>query len=244
MVEPVFPKTSSFVIPAAAPERQRIRVGPATYSADRLVATHHYLCRRGARKFWRTGLERSDLEQVAVIGLIKASRRYDAATRTPFEAYAWLMIVGELMHYVRDFERVVRVPRRIRDLERRFVRAHEALAARLGRDPNDAELAHEIGIVARTVGEVRRARDSALLGTLDDTETRRLRSHEPLALEDRLLVDTAFAALGELERRIIVGVYVLGLTQLELGRHLGISAKRVSRTHHTALQTMQRSWAS
>ncbi|GAC1544739.1 MAG: hypothetical protein NVS3B16_13210 [Vulcanimicrobiaceae bacterium] len=69
-----------------------------------------------------------------------------------------------------------------------------------------------------------------------------MRAAEPLGLEDRLLVDAAFAALGELERRIIVGVYVLGLTQLELGRRLGMSPKRVSRAHHTALRTMQRSW--
>ncbi len=245
MVHPVFSKEgSSSSLPTSGTHRRQFCLAPATRAADDLVTAFQYLCRRGARKFWRAGLERSDLEQVAAIGLIKASRRYEPATRTPFEAYAWIMIVGELMHYVRDFERVVRVPRRLRNLERRFVDAHEMLAGRFGREPNDDELALEIGIVGRTVGEVRRARDSALVATLDDAETRRVRAVEPLGLEDRLLVDTAFAALGELERRIIVGVYVLGLTQLELGRHLGISPKRVSRAHHIALRTMQRAWAS
>ncbi len=41
-------------------------------SADGLIVGYQYLCRRGAKKFLRTGLERSDLEQVAAIGLIKA----------------------------------------------------------------------------------------------------------------------------------------------------------------------------
>ena len=71
-------------------------------STDGLVASFHHLCKRGAHKFWRSGLERNDLEQVAAIGLIKAARRYDPTMPTPFEAYAWLMIVGELMHHVRD----------------------------------------------------------------------------------------------------------------------------------------------
>lgn len=244
MHESVFPSESLPFDRRSAGVEQRRRVAPTGRAADRLVAVYHYLCSRGARKFWRTGLERADLEQVAAIGLIKAARRYDAATRTPFEAYAWTMIVGELMHYVRDYERIVRVPRRLRDLERRYARTHETLTLELGREPNDAEIGEVIGVIAQTVAEVRRACDSAIVGTLDDIEMRRLSAPQAIALEDRLLVDAAFAALGELERRIIVGVYVLGLTQLELGRRLGISAKRVSRVHHSALRTMQRAWAS
>ena len=245
MVASVFPPESpASAFPLLGDDRQRLRLVPAAFDADRLVDAYHYLCHRGARKFLRAGLERSDLEQVAAIGLIKASRRYDPTTSTPFEAYAWLVIVGELMHHVRDSERIVRVPRRLHDLERHFIRASEALSGRLGRDPTERELADEIGVVTHTVRELRRARESALVMTLDDTELRRLRAVEPLALEDRLLFDAAFTALGEDERRIIVGIYILGLTQLELGRRLGISPKRVSRTHRAALQSMQRSWAS
>lgn len=231
MVEPIFPTSSSSSLPRPV-------------VSDQLVTTYHYLCFRGAHKFWRTGLERSDLEQVAAIGLIKASHRYDPRTRTPFEAYAWLIIVGELMHYVRDHERIVRIPRRLQVLERRFVRAHDTLMLRLGAEPTDTEIAAEIGVVVRTVADVRRARNSATQATLDEIETRSLRAQETLALEDRLLFDSAFAALGELERRIIVGIYVLGLTQLEMGRRLGITPKHVSRVHRAALRSMQRAWVS
>jgi len=235
MVESVLPRANSL---------QRSRLGGPTAVENELVCAHRYLCRRGARKFWRTGLERSDLEQVAAIGLIKASRRYDASVATPFEAYAWMLIVGELMHHVRDSERIVRIPRRVRDLERRFVRASDALSARLGREPADEEIAVEIGVVMKAIGDVRRARESALVLTLEDAATRRLHAVEPIALEDRLLVESALTALSELERRIIVGVYIVGLTQLELGRRLGVSPKRISRAHHAALRSMQRAWAS
>ena len=212
MVNPVFVGDHSPALFAhACPDSSRHA------AADRLVTAHQHLCRRGARKFWRSGLERCDLEQVAAIGLIKASRRYDPAASTPFEAYAWMTIVGELMHYVRDHERAVRVPRRLKALEPHFNRALEVCGGRLGHEPSDAEMAAEMGVLEHTVAEIRRVRVAAAMLPLDD----------PLSL---------------LERRIVVGIYVLGLTQLELGRTLGLSSRRVSRVRHAALARMQRAW--
>jgi RNA polymerase sigma-B factor len=226
------------LFPHAIPERSR------RANADRLVAAHHYLCRRGARKFWRTGLERCDLEQVAAVGLIKASRRYDPATATPFEAYAWLTIVGELMHYVRDHERLVRVPRRLRALEPRLHRAREACCGRNGREPNDAELAAEMRVLPHAIAELHLLQACATMVPLDDPAARLLRAPNPMALEDQLLVEAAFASLDALERRIVAGVYLLGLTQPELGRALGLSARQVSRVRRGALSRMQKVWAS
>lgn len=230
MVEPIFRKEPSPSVSSAA--------------TDRLVAAYHYLCRRGARKFLRSGLERSDLEQVAAIGLIKASRRYNVATRTPFEAYAWLMIVGELMHHVRDFERPIRLPRALRTLELRYTRAHDALLGRLGREPNDDELAIELGVLVTAIRELRRTRETAQTASLDALDTRDAFAPTPVDVEDRLLVDAAFRTLSIDERRIIAGVYILGLTQLEVGRRLGISPKQVSRAHQGALARMKHAWCS
>lgn len=214
-------------------------------AADRLVAAHHYLCRRGARKFWRSGMERCDLEQVAALGLIKASRRFDRDGRTPFEAYAWMSIVGELMHYVRDYERVVRVPRRLRALEPHLNRAQERCAVQLGREPSDAELAREMGVLEATVAEARRARASAATLPLDDAGARALVCESGgIAPEDRMLVEAALARLGQTERWVIVGIYLLGLTQHEIAQGLGVSARRVSRIRHAALTRMQTAWVS
>jgi RNA polymerase sigma-B factor len=176
------------------------------HSCDGLVSVHHYLCRRAARKFWRPGLERCDLEQVAAVGLIKAARRFDPSVRTPFEAFAWMTILGELMHYVRDHERAVRVPRRLRTLETKFARAHETLLGRLGREPNDAEIAAVMGVLAATVAEVRGACAAAQPVTIEAAEVAALREPGALNLEDGLLVRSAFAGLTQIERRVIAGV--------------------------------------
>jgi len=212
-------------------------------SADRLVADYRYLCRRGARKFWRPGLERCDLEQVAAIGLIKASRRFDPSTSTPFEAYAWLIVVGELGHYVRDFERIVRVPRRLRAFEPLFNRANDTCTGRIGREPTDAELAQEMGVLVGTVAEIRRARESAATVPLEAPAARALCDNS-IPLEDRAMVDAAFRTLSVLERRVIVGTYVLRLSNLQLGRTLGLSPRCITRVRRGALGRMQTAWAS
>ena len=216
----------------------------SVHACDELVAAFAYLCRRGARKFLRAGLERSDLEQVAAVGLVKAARRYDASLQTPFEAYAWLIVVGELMHYVRDHERAIRVPRRLRELERRYVRAHEVMLTRLGREPKHAEIAEELGILLPTIVELRQSRASASLARIDQSHADELPEPSILELDERIVFDDALAALSLTERRVIAGIYVLGLTRLEISRRLGVSAKRVSRLHHAALGRMARTLGS
>jgi RNA polymerase sigma factor (sigma-70 family) len=57
-------------------------------------------------------------------------------------------------------------------------------------------------------------------------------------------VEAAFAGLNALQRRVVVGHYLLGLTQPELGRALGLSARQVSRVRRNALSRMQKAWAS
>ncbi len=211
-------------------------------AADRLVTGYHYLCRRGARKFLRSGLDGHDLEQVAAIGLIKASRKFQITAGTPFEAYAWVMIVGELMHYVRDHERAIRIPRKLRALETHFNRAHDACVGRLGREPSDAEIAGEMGVLRVTVAELRRARDCASIAGIDEAATVPAERESILEAEDRLLFGEAFARLDPLERRVLVGVYILGLSRLDIAGRLQLPVKRVSRVLRSALATLQLAW--
>src|SRR5947209_16550463 len=121
---------------------------------EQTIAKYRYLCRRGARKFLRAGLERCDLEQVAALGLIKAYDKYDGTMETPFEAFAWLFVVGELMHYVRDYERIVRPPRSFRSLEKRWQRAFDELVGSLKREPTRTELARHMDVPVSRLDEL------------------------------------------------------------------------------------------
>jgi RNA polymerase sigma-B factor len=209
---------------------------------DDLVRTYRYLCRRGAMKFVRPGLERSDLEQIASIGLIKASRRFDPASGTPFEAYAWGAVVGELAHFVRDHEHFIRVPRRLQTLDRRYARAASALRNRLGREPRDTEVASELGIDGELALELWRAR--AMTSTAPLTDATSLRCERARNFEERTLLALAVDSLADLDRRVVLGLYMAGLTQMELSRRLGVPRKTIARAHRSALATMQRFFAA
>jgi RNA polymerase sigma-B factor len=203
---------------------------------DALFDAHRHLCRRGARKFFRRGLERSDLEQVAAIGLVKACRRYDASAGTPFEAYAWVMILGELMHHVRDLEDAVRLPRWVRSLERPHADASERLTQRLGREPADAEVAHELRVAPRVVSDLRRALASRVSEHIEVASSHGARSADPV---DRVLAERALAAVEPSARAIVIGIYVLGLSRREIARRAGMTARQVARAHDAALSRMR-----
>ncbi|GAC1503132.1 MAG: hypothetical protein NVS1B14_08340 [Vulcanimicrobiaceae bacterium] len=207
---------------------------------DRLLDTYRYLCARGARKFLRPGLERCDLEQVAAIGLLKACDRYDPALETPFEAYAWLFVVGELMHHVRDYERLVRAPRKLRGMEKKWMHACERLTMTLGRAPRNAEVARELGTDEATLSELQRCAAAATSEPLENAVGRggHVAQGEVDELLDRLCVESALEALNEMERDVIVGVYSQGTSQLELAARMGSSRRHISRLHRSALDKM------
>jgi DNA-directed RNA polymerase specialized sigma subunit len=93
-------------------------------AADALVVEHlPFAAKVAANYARRTGHPREDLEQLAAIGLIKASRRYDTQRpgRSPnhFIAYARPFVNGEITHYLRDKGFLISVPGRWRELHAR-----------------------------------------------------------------------------------------------------------------------------
>jgi RNA polymerase sigma-B factor len=206
---------------------------------ETLIARYLPLCRRGARRFLRPGLDRSDLEQVARVGLVKASHRYDPARRTPFGAYAWLMILSELGHHVRDQEHIIRRPRRLRDLERRYADTWERLGAELEREPREREIATALRVSPKTVAELR---------TLHARESR-LPRHCGSALavtnfESRFELMDALRSLSLLERHVVFGLYWLESSVTGVGRRLGLSSRVVSEIHRSALARLRASLAT
>lgn len=230
---------------------QRYLDDPSISNRNALVSAHRYLCKRGARKFFRGTVDRADLEQVAAIGLIKASVRYDRTYETPFEAYAWLMIVGELMHFVRDHERVIRIPRTLRALERRCRVAFDKLSSDLQREPSQAELAAELGVSLRELDETKLMRTQRFLeeeaedGNVYTRESRMIRalaSVEPpmCDVDDRIALASALRQLSERERAILCEIFFRDSTQQEVGQKLGISQRQVSRVLARTLQRLAR----
>jgi RNA polymerase sigma-B factor len=215
------------------------RGSPRDIDRETLIARYLPLCGRGARRFLRPGLDRADLEQVARVGLVKATHRYDPRRKAPFGAYAWLMILSELGHHVRDQEHIVRPPRRLRDLERRYADAWERLGGQLEREPREQEVAAALQISPKTVGELR------ALHVRDRRLPRQCSTALPVTnFESHLELMDALRSLSLLERRVVFGLYWLESSLTGIGRRLGLPPRAVSEIHRGALSRLRSSLAT
>jgi len=121
---PVSGRTGHSGVPLAVRScqtRQRVAPGSDLQVCDALVVEHLPFAAKVAANFARrTGHPREDLEQLAAIGLIKASRRYDDKrinnSKSNFIAYARPFVNGEITHYLRDKGFLITVPGRWREL--------------------------------------------------------------------------------------------------------------------------------
>ena len=103
--------------PRCRPRRERpVRLHAA---ADALALEHRDLAEKIAGNFARRTVHpKEDLLQLAMIGLIKAARRYDPS-RGPFRPYGRTYANGEITHFLRDNGFLLKVPPTWRELHAR-----------------------------------------------------------------------------------------------------------------------------
>jgi len=94
----------------------------------------------------RTGHPRDDLEQIAMIGILQAARRY-SPERGTFRPYARTYANGEVYHYLRDKGFLIKVPASWRELH---ARGQKLL--RLGTPPVDLPV--RLGVSRERWGEI------------------------------------------------------------------------------------------
>jgi len=215
---------------------------------DALVAEHRDLAHAIASRYMGRGEPSDELEQVALIGLLKAIERFDPDMGVPFGGFATPTIRGELKRHFRDRTWSVRVPRRLQELRVDVRTAADTLAQTLGRSPTVREVAESMGETPDTVLEAMAASSayrsqSLQASTSDDGPT----AADRLASEDddheraelRLMIRDGMATLPEREAEIVRLRFEEDLTQSEIAEAIGISQMHVSRLLRRALLSLR-----
>jgi RNA polymerase primary sigma factor len=202
-------------------------------------------------------VDRAELMQEGVVGLLQALERYDLDTGTPFLGYAcwWVRqsmqrLVAELGRPVVLSDRALRQLARVKDAHSEHLRAH-------GREPTLFDLADGTGFTKEQVESLLAVeRPARGLDTPRDGENG---SHDPLVetvadaraedAYDRVLPaidrDTARHLGGDLcerESAVLRARYGLGgpeKTLREIGAELGLSAERVRQIEERALDKLR-----
>ena len=217
-----------------------------------IVIAYQGLAYSLASRFAQRGEDIEDLNQVALIGLLKAVERFDLARGTELTTFATATILGELKRHLRDRGWWVRPPRRVHDMYISTQQAIDELTQRYGRSPTISEVAAHIDASLEEVVEALDAgglRTSAPLDTggaaTDDLYvTGKLGMRDPglAEVEGRLLLNPLLARLSERERLMINLRFVAGWSQTQIGALIGATQMQVSRMLARSLAQL-RAWS-
>jgi RNA polymerase sigma-B factor len=203
-----------------------------------------------ARRFSNRGEPFDDLVQAARVGLLNAVNRFDVETGSDFLSFAIPTMMGEVRRHFRDHGWAVKVPRRLKDLQKQLVHARGELSQRLGRAPTASELADHLDIDRELVVQGLIAGSNYSTRSTDmqvgsDGESRSLGDTfgdvDP-NLDSVINVETVrplIASLPDRQRDVLRLRFFENLTQTQIAERVGCSQMHVSRLIASALRTLR-----
>ena len=221
---------------------------------NRLVEIYLPLVKYNGERIWARlpdGVELDDLISAGVFGLMDAIDAFDLSRGVKFETYCVPRIRGAMLDELRTMDWV---PRLVRSKASKLNEAMKNLEARLGRTPNENELAEQLNISvpelekmildANAVNlislnkkwyETDSYKDVREIDILEDKKgedpTRRVQKNDLMRLVTK--------GLNRNERLIIILYYYEELTMKEIGATLDLSESRVSQMHSSIVQRLQ-----
>lgn len=119
---------------------------------NKIVENNLQYVKQIANRYARNSKESfEDLFQVGTLGLIKAVETYDLSKGVKFTPFALPKIKGEILHWLRDKGRLIKIPRHIQELHQKIKKhsnensiSYEKSAQILGIEKNKARELNEI----------------------------------------------------------------------------------------------------
>ncbi len=221
---------------------------------NRLVEMYLPLVKYNGERIWARlpeGVELDDLVSAGVFGLMDAIDAFDLSRGVKFETYCVPRIRGAMLDELRTMDWV---PRLVRSKASKLNEAVKTLEARLGRQPNENELAAEMQISVAELEKMILDANAVNLISLNKKwyETDSYKDVREIdILEDRKgedptkriqkndLMRLVTKGLNRNERLIIILYYYEEFTMKEIGATLNLSESRVSQMHSSIVQRLQ-----
>ncbi len=196
--------------------------------------------------------DKEDLINVGIMGLMSALDKYDKSRNVQFETYASFRIRGAVLDELRAKDWV---PRATRSKDSKIENAMNALKRKLGRAPDEGEIAAHLGI---SLDEYYKLLDDARCVSLISTEDLPPDYLEKYSREDifeginegnplNMLVDMEFReklkeAIDQLppkEKLVLSLYYYEELTMKEAGKVMDLTESRVCQLHAQAVMRLR-----
>ncbi len=195
-------------------------------------------------------VERDDLINEGILGLMEAIDRFDPKRGIKFDTYGYTRIRGAVYDYLRSMDWV---PRSLRTKSKETEKAITSLEKRLGRKAKDQEIAQELNVSVEEFSKVlsdvasaihmsldegfQSSDDDQPLTLLDRVEDKNVDSGEATLVAEALIHNLAEAmdGLPENEQYVLGLYYQENMTLKEIGMVLGVTESRVSQLHTKAI---------
>lgn len=196
-------------------------------------------------------VEVDDLIQAGMIGLLDAASRYEEVHGAQFETYAMQRIRGAMLDELRSNDWM---PRGMRQNMRKVEDAIRTLQQRLGRPPNESEVAKQLNLSVKAYQDLLfdgAGHQLVYYEDFFDSESSEhfLDRHTADVAEDplQMLMDSGFRqavidaidALPEREKLLMGLYYEQEMNLKEIGAIMGVTESRVSQLHSQAIARMR-----
>jgi RNA polymerase primary sigma factor len=218
---------------------------------DRLINSNLRLVVKFARRYQGHGLSLEDLVQEGMLGLIRASEKFDWRRGYKFSTYAVLWIKQSMQRGIDNSGRQVRIPAHVAQHERTVNRIDAELRAKLERDPTDEEVAEAAQLpldrvaATRDLTRVTTSLDAPVgdgdtsFGELHGGSTANV-EQEHAEAEQEQVVGEALERLPEQQRRVVQLRFGTGgepaLSVRDTARELGVTQKDARKLEAEALE--------
>lgn len=215
-----------------------------------LVQSYTSLAMSLAQRFSYRGERAEDLQQVAMLALVKAADRYDPEQGRPFGPFAAACVTGELKRHFRDKMWMVRVPRSVQEMHLAIRAARDELTQSHGASPTIPQIAGYLHAPEEAVLAAMEAASNSWAASLDapTLEADGVGTDIPVTDSgfdeslDRGLLRESIRLLSPTEQLVLKRVFFDGQTQRKVAEELHVSQMQISRLVAKALSKMKRSF--
>lgn len=220
-------------------------LGPVAKESE-VLNTYAYLVKRAASHM-RTQIgvmvDRDDIQQIGLMALLTAIRRYGRAADEQFESYAFKYVRGAMLD---EFRRTDWRPRQLRQQAHKLRDKIRQLSKELGREPSDSEVCEAMQFTPEQYLELQYVNQAEAIesfeqalelgGNLLATQG----SDEADELDMKLAVKHAMSGLPARNKLLLHLYYTHELNMKEIALTLRLTESRVCQLHKQSIDLLTR----